>query len=47
MMVIVVASIGFILLLASMLLPESDGTKKTARAVHALAFLVLALLLKS
>jgi hypothetical protein len=37
---------GIILLLYSIFSSESDGAKRTARAVNALAALVLALLLK-
>lgn len=40
------ASAGFILLAFSIFAPESDGMKRVARAVNALAVLVLALLLK-
>lgn len=38
--------VGFVLLLFSICAPESDGMKRVARAVNALAVLVLAVLLK-
>ena len=37
---------GFFLLLFSLCAPESDGMKRVARAVNALAVLMLAILLK-
>ncbi|MET4426685.1 hypothetical protein [Bradyrhizobium sp. RT3a] len=46
MLAFAAGSIGVVLLLLNLIFPSSDGAKRTARAVNALSFLVLALLLK-